>query len=578
MASQARYPNLPGFEFVTQDGQMIAVRDRPLTESVLIIGPALDGPTDRILQVNNIQDLEFIYGKMTFDSSYIGPAGQTAGYSGNGLLKAIREVAAGGCGDIRCLRVGGNIASGSTTIASSLNAGVTGTISALARYGGRLYNQMSLVFTSGATSGQLVINIPSVKGQSLTFKYMLTTSGTTVQQLIDSVNANTKNFVVTLSIPTAGGLSNTAVARLLNGTITLAGGTDGTIYDDLANGKAPYYNALVNGVGNTPALFNDFLADYEVDVVLLADIYADDVVTAGIYTVSVAQDFSSFLARRTIDHPMLGILGCRPLNDFSSRNAIQSHVDALTNTQSGIRGVSADNYMNMGYFMSNGFSYNDGSLDGPLDAGAYLQIVAGDVLFNDVSIGVYQESAASVYAGTISKLNPQIPATYKPVPGIFSVPYEFTRAQLDLLNGGIGADLTQGIEGGGAYVTIRRVVNRGTLFVRDVTSARRTSDFKDLQPLRIANSVHKGIKDIIFPYLGMPNSIPNRSAMEAQIKSFLDQMADAGALQGRDGVGYTVQIRADSPLSRLLGIIDIEITLRPALQIKTIRVKIKMSL
>jgi hypothetical protein len=578
MASQARYPNLPGFEFVTQDGQMIPVRDRPLTESILIIGPALDGPTDRILQVNNLSDLEFIYGKMSFDSVYLGPTGQNSGYSGNALVKAIREVSAGGCGDIRSLRVGGTVASGTTSISATLNAGVTGSIQATAKFGGRLYNQMSLVFTSGATSGQLVVNIPTVKGPSLTFKYLLTTSGTTVSQLIDAVNGNNRNFVVTLALPSAGGISPTAAARLLNGTIQLAGGTDGTIFDDMSTSKASYYNALVNGVGSTPALFSDFLADYEVDIVYLADIYADDVVVAGNFTTSVATDFSNFLARRTIDHPMIGVIGCRPLNDFSSRAAIQAHVDALTNTQSGQRGVAADNYMNMGYFLNNGFSFNDGTLDGPLDAGAYLQVVAADVLYNDVNIGVYQESAAGAYAGTLSKLNPQIPATYKPVAGIFSIPYEFTRAQLDLLNGGIAADLTQGLDGGGAYVTLRRIINRGTLFVRDVTTARRTSDFKDLQPLRIANSVHKGIKDIVFPYLGMPNSIPNRSAMEAQIKSFLDQMADAGALQGRDGVGYTVQIRADNPLARMLGIIDIEITLRPALQIKTIRVKIKMSL
>ncbi|HYT40851.1 MAG TPA: hypothetical protein VEP90_00765, partial [Methylomirabilota bacterium] len=167
---------------------------------------------------------------------------------------------------------------------------------------------------------------------------------------------------------------------------------------------------------------------------------------------------------------------------------------------------------------------------------------------------------------------------YKTVPGIFGLPYEFTRAQLDTMNGGIGTDPTQGILGGGAYVTVRRIVNHGTLFVRDVTSARRNSDFKDLQPLRIVNAVHLGVKDIVFPYLGLQNSIPNRSAMQAQVKAFLDSMADAGALLGKDGIGYFVEILANNPLNRLLGIIEINIILRPALQIKTIRVKVRLSL
>jgi hypothetical protein len=234
--------------------------------------------------------------------------------------------------------------------------------------------------------------------------------------------------------------------------------------------------------------------------------------------------------------------------------------------------------MKAGYFMANGFNYTDGSLEQTVDGGAYLQVVAADVIVNDPDLGLYVESAAGIYAGTVARLKPQLPATYKPVQGIFALPYEFTRAQLDTLNGGIGRDVNAGVDGGGAYVTVRRIEGRGILFVRDVTAAGRRSDFKDLQPLRIANAVHKGIKDICFPFLGLPNDIPHRQAMTTQIKSFLDGMADAGALLGKDGIGYALQVRADSPLARLLGLIEIDVTLRPALQIKTIRVRVRMSL
>lgn len=580
MASAARYPNLPGVEFVTLDGQLVAVRDRPLTESLLIIGPAVDGPVDKITQVNNASDIEFIYGKIAFNNNNPGPNGEISGYNGNELVKAMREATAGGAADVRLLRVGGVSASGVLNMPAGFNSGVTGTVLATGKFPGRLYNQVSLVFTSGTVSGMVVLNQPVSKGPQLTFKFLNTASGWTVQQLLDAINVDIRNKSVLLSVPSAGagGLNAGALARLLNGTVVLGGGTDGTIKDDLLTNKSLYYNQLVNGTAVAPALFGDFLADYEVDMVYLAGLYLDDVVVPSNFTTSVAQDFANFLARRTVDHPMIGVIGCRPLNDFSTRTNIQAHHDALFTTQSGQRGASTDNWMNAGYFMNLGFLYNDGTLEQPIDGGAYLQVVAADVVINDPTIGAYIETAAGIYAGTVSKLQPQLPATYKPVPGIFGLPYEFTRAQLDDLNGGVGRDTNSGLMGGGAYVTVRRIVNKGTLFVRDVTSAFRTSDFKDLQPLRIANAVHKGIKDIVFPYLGLQNDIPHRSAMESQIKAFLDLMGNAGALQGTDGVGYILQVKADNPLSRLLGIIDIEVILRPALQIKTIRVKVRMSL
>jgi hypothetical protein len=573
MASAARFNNLPGIEFVTLDGQLVAIKDRPLTESVLIIGPAVDGPTDRVTLVNNASDVEQIYGPLKFDTVYTGPNNETTGYNGNALIKALREVSAGGAADIRLLRVGGRKATGTFDMPAALNAGVTGTITCTAKLPGRLYNTVVLTFTSGATSGSVAITQPTVKGGNITLLWSGAASGKTVAQLIDDINAHPRNKTVSVALGTITAI--TAEARLLNGTVTLANGSDGTIKDDLSTIKNSYYQALTHA---TTGLFSDFLADVEVDIVYLAGIYLDDVVVDSTYTTSVATDFAEFLARRTVDHPMIGVIGCRPLNDFSNRTAIANHHAALVTSQSGARGASTDQWMNAGYFLNNGFMYNDGTLEQPIDGGAYLQVCAGDVIFSDPDVGLYIESCAGVYAGTLARLKPQLPATYKPVNGIFALPYEFTRAQLDSMCGGVGRDTTQGIEGGGAYVTVRRIEGRGILFVRDVTASFRRSDFKDLQPLRIANAVHKGVKDIVFPFLGLQNDIPHRQAMTTQIKSFLDGMADAGALLGKDGIGYTLQVRADNPLSRLLGIIEIDITLRPALQIKQIKVRVRMSL
>ena len=585
----ARYFNLPRIELTTLDGQLVAIIDRPLTDSVLIIGPAVDGPVERPVRVNNVGDIESVFGPVTYSGQYPGPNGETgatettSNYNGNALVKALREVQSGGAADIRLWRVGGtkslktNIVTGFTAITSgftgvlfsseaSLN---DGTFTATAKNGGRIYNQVSVTFSSGAVSGQCTLTQPTVKGGSVEFKYSGLTSGTTVLQLFNRINSDPRNRTVNLSL---GTLPSSSLARNLRGTFTLAGGTDGTIRDDLIASKIPLYTAFTEASTGMFAL----MEDTEVDVIYLYGIYVDDQVDSVDTTKSIAKDFADYLGSRTVDHPIIGVLGVRPLDDFSSRAAINTHFAALTTTANGNRNT---NWLNAGYFMYSGFPYNDGQLEQPIDAGGYLQIVAADAIFNDADLKLYTDSVAGIYAGTVAALKPHMPTTHKVVNGIFGLPYEFTRSQLDQLVGGVGRDVNSDVPGGGAYVTVRRIEGRGILFTRDVTASLRNSDFKDLQPLRIANAAHKGIKNIAFTFLGQPNDIAHRQALETAVKTFLDGMFEAGALLGKDGVGYSVQIRGgDTPLSNLLGILEVDVMLRPALQIKVIQVRVRLSL
>lgn len=566
-----RFPNIPGVDLIVVDGQLVAVTERPPTESVLIIGPALDGPTDRPLRLANQAVIETVYGPVSFNNDYSGPNGETTGYSGNALVKALREVQSGGAADIRLLRVGGTSASGTFNMPANLNAGATGTIILEAKFPGRIYNKVTVVFASGATSGSVTITQPVSKGGDITISWSAAagTSGQTIAEVIDRINAHPSNSTVKASI---GTISGTAQARLLIGTGTLAGGTDGTIKDDLASNKTALYNNLTAADVGTFAI----LDDYEVDVIYLAGVYADDLVVSGDNTKSVMQPFAEFLGKRTQDHPIIGVVGTKPLDDFSTRAKIKNHVDTLLTKIAGTRGT---NWINCGYFLHNGFTFNDGTLEQPIDAGAYLQVVAADCIFNDAQLGLYVETGAGVYAGTIAALKPHQPTTHKPVNGIFGVPYEFTRAQLDRLSAGVGNDALTETLGGGAYVTIRRIEGRGFMFTRGVTAAQRKSDYKDLQPLRIASAVHKGVKEIAFPFLGQTNDFAHRQALTTAIKTFLDGMYDAGALLGKEGVGYKVTVLGgQTPLQNLLGRLDIEITLRPALEIKNISVRVKLSL
>lgn len=564
-----RYFNLPRLEFTTLDDQLVAINNVPLTESVLIVGPAIDGPTNLPVRVNNAGEIERLFGPVVFTPNYVGPNGEVTGYSGNALMKAVREVQSGGAADIRVMRVGGSLATGTFTAGGSGSA-ITGTITFEAKYNGRIYNtSLAVQFSSGTVSGQVVIYQPTVKGGNITISYADSTSGTTLGSVIDQINAHPENRTVRVTL---GSLGSTTLARDVAGTVSLTGGTDGTIMDDNATNKVKMY------ADYTDAASGSFLqlADYEADNVVLVGIYLDDVVVASNYTRSIATDFANFLGTRTVDHPMLGIIGIKPLDDPSSRAKITTHYNALITTISGSR---AANWSNAGYFMNAGFTYSDGTLEQPIDTGAYLQVVAGDVIISDPNLNLYVESAAAIYAGTIASLKPHQATTHKRVSGIYALPYEFTRAQLDTLTGGVGRDLILGRDGVGAYVTVRRIQDRGILFTKDVTASRRSSDFNKLQPLRIANSVHKGIKDIAFDYLGKENSIQMRTALQSAIKGFLDTMAEAGALLGKDGIGYIVEILGgESPQDRLLGTLHINVMLRPNFEITNIQVRVRLSL
>jgi hypothetical protein len=567
------FDQLPRMAFTTKDQGLTLVRTRPTSDLVLIVGPAVDGPTEQIIPLDTIPVVESLYGPTQFTTDYARPSGvaQEDPFNGNHLLKALKEVMSGGATNIALLRVGGTKASGSLVVAGNA---ASGTLLGTAIYGGRVYNTATVAFVSGATSGQATISQPDSKGGDFVVSWSGSSSGLTVREIVDRINNDSRNKTVRLDYNT---ISASAAARLLNGTVSLTGGLDGTFRDDTSY-RANLYTALTDATSGALQFLED--VQDKADIVYLAGIYLDDkVVTGGAATTtSIANAFSAYLGRRTYDNPQIGVLGVRPLADASDRTKIAAHFTALTTTSAGARGSTSDEWNNAGYFMNNGFLYQDAAMNLNLDAGGYLQIVAADVVIGDPNIGLYTESAAGIYAGTLAFLKPHVAASSKEVRGFYKIPYLFSRSQLNTLTGGMGRDLTRNYEGASAYVTIRDF--DGIVFTRDVTASFRNSDFSDLQPLRLANAVHKGVRQIARPYISGPNDISVRLALETQIKGFLDGLVDAHAILGGEHVGYEVDIRGGDvdPTSNRLGILEINIVLVPALQIKTIKVNVSLGL
>ncbi|MEW6770012.1 MAG: hypothetical protein AB1330_01280 [Bacillota bacterium] len=101
--------NLPGSRRVYRDYNLQvaeAAATGVVTDSVLLIGTAVDGPVDVPVQLNRLVDAELFFGK-SVDASGL-PNGMS-------LVRAAKELYSAGCRDIRLMRVGGEYARGSVT-------------------------------------------------------------------------------------------------------------------------------------------------------------------------------------------------------------------------------------------------------------------------------------------------------------------------------------------------------------------------------------------------------------------------------------------------------------------------------
>lgn len=89
------------FQRVLRDGNLFSAEsqaNRVLTDSVLLLGTATDGPVDVPVPVSRIVEMENLYGRQT------DAAGLPNGMS---LVRGMKELYAAGCTDIRLFRVGG---------------------------------------------------------------------------------------------------------------------------------------------------------------------------------------------------------------------------------------------------------------------------------------------------------------------------------------------------------------------------------------------------------------------------------------------------------------------------------------
>lgn len=573
--------NIPGLSITYKEGGLLVpVIEGSLTDTVLVIGTAVDGPSGEPVRIN-LSSAETLFGPLIYDTYYTPytSTGLTVGnYNGNSLLKGLNEVVQGGATDIILMRVGGTTASYPCTAGGNnfkLNA----------IYPGRIYNNLACALASATAT--LTVHQSSIgKGNTLTY----TLSGKTLTQLMNEINTDVNNRSIRVTTTNSTGLNQQITTASLNVTsFTLSAGTgsttgtNGTVEEEYALGGSLGLSGLVTELCKELGAF-DILQDLDADIVFVSGIYADDSAT-GANTESLATRLASACFISSLNgFPKFGVMGLRPIYT-NDRTSINTKVNNLISSSAAWQDEGRK-ILSMGYFMgatetgASKFVATDPNTNITVDTGRYIQLVAGpDVILSQNQLGAYVDSPAGAYAGLISTLSPQRATTNKQIPGIGGVTYDFTVKQVNKLAGGQPYDNTVGAERsgyGGAYVVLRKDYRGLTVVNQDNTCALRRSDYSRLQVLRIVDAVIEGIREITLPYIGEPNHFSTRMAIRNSIRNYLDSVAETKAIAGGENIGYSFSVTsttADIVLGRLV----IELTLRPALQIRSINVTVSVA-
>jgi hypothetical protein len=146
----------------------------------------------------------------------------------------------------------------------------------------------------------------------------------------------------------------------------------------------------------------------------------------------------------------------------------------------------------------------------------YVQIIGGSSLLFSLGSAVYEDMWHGAYAGFLSLLPAYSSPTAKAIPGAILPSYKLSPSQiLSLVN---------------KHIVVPRVKNGRIVVAEAITTASDTSDFVRLTTLRIVNDTVTLIREIAEPYIGEPNTVPRRSALDTQISAGLQQMVVRGAL------------------------------------------------
>ncbi len=281
------------------------------------------------------------------------------------------------------------------------------------------------------------------------------------------------------------------------------------------------------------------LENYPVDIILLAEVYANTAIGGYAEDGSLIVDHTKNFATQLAQHcamvtaktwETIGVIGVVPVPQTGLRD-IQEYIDLLTSAvtlnedkeayyiQRGINPRFENQHL-MYNLATHELIYSDEG--DPIDLGRYVNVVVGpEVGLGHEKLGNYISNGASIYASLISVLDPEISTTNKQIEAA-GLRYNLSESQHNQL-------------AGGRYVAFESKINMNgtrTIVVKDgVTAALPNSDYQRLSTIRITHATVQLIRQRADRFIGLPNGIAQRNSLATEIQAALDRLKELGVLQ-----------------------------------------------
>ena len=241
-------------------------------------------------------------------------------------------------------------------------------------------------------------------------------------------------------------------------------------------------------------------------------------------------------------YPTHGVIGCERLTGVSL-NTIATRINEICS-------MDLDMYAKK----SNGNNMLDNK-NAPHPIGRCLSVTFMQYPVTTGNGYNYISSGAAGYAGMISTLDPDRSSTNQPI-DIDQLMFNLSNYQLTKLNN--------------AGIVCCRQSTNGTVIVDGVTQAPATSAYRRLSTTKIINAVGRILKEVIEPFIGLPQTLAYLNSMETAIKSALNKIT--GVLIN----DYDYKVITDSNAAKL-GVVKIDYVIIPAYEIREVRNTVTIS-
>lgn len=538
-------------------------------EAVLILGTAVDGPIDADVRVDSYDSFRRMFGPADYKDGYKDPntsAVNPREPNGATLPRAVYTALQEGLTNIYVRRITGSYATHSSAFGSKLDI--------RSIYPGRIYNEVTVSVTpgSGSASGSYYFDItqPAVKGGLLRFTLPIATK---ISTLIDRVNSNPNNRTIIIDGNAYASSLTSAITALSSGSITLAGGTNGTDApgEDYSSNKYGIFNTLTAADTGVFQQVLDSRRPY--DMVILTGLYVDDECASGDATKSIfnegavwARELSRFCS------PTRLILGTRPCNIRDYSTLVNYYNNSLLATSTGYYNQTL-RWTKAGAFLYSGVIYTNGNVTDNL--ARRVVVVAGpDVIYEHPDIGQYMDTPHVTYGAMSAITDPVRSTTFKSPQTIkrwnFAIPGNIANK----LAAGVGWDGTNAIDAKGAYVCFIQSTRRdGSLIVaEDVTAAFRNDIYLNEQILHVVNRIVADVSESLRSFISEPGNPRVLAAMSAAVKNVLKGYDDMGAFkESGEGLGYTYNVSYKNR-GEQIGVVSVDMSLNIARAIRVIEI------